>query len=54
MSRPSILILIGILTIITQFSGLPISIRSLFTVILSACVLGIGLSLRTRGEQNQV
>ena len=50
MSRPSILILLGILIIITTFSGLPVSFRSLLTVIMSVCVLGIGLSLRTRGE----
>ena len=50
MSRPSILILIGMLTIVTQFSGLPMSLRSLLTVIFGACVFGIGLSLRTRGE----
>ncbi len=50
MSRPSILILIGVLTIIAPFSGLPVSFRSLLTVILGACVLGIGLSLRTRSE----
>ena len=50
MSRPSILILLGILVILTPFSGLPISIRSLLSVIFGACVLGIGLSLRARGE----
>ncbi|MDP1707445.1 MAG: hypothetical protein Q8L30_02735 [bacterium] len=50
MSRPSILIIIGILTIIVPFSGLPVSARSLLTVILGACVLGIGLSLRVNRE----
>ena len=46
MSRAGILILLGILTILTPFSGLPIAIRSLFAVIFGACVFGIGLSLR--------
>ncbi len=50
MSRPSILILLGILTILTPFSGLPMSIRHLLFVVLGAFVFGIGLSLRTRGE----
>ncbi len=46
MSRAGALILFGVLTIIIPFSGLPITIRSMLTVIFGACVLGIGLSLR--------
>ena len=47
MSRTSTLILIGILIILTPFSGLPIAIRTLLTVLFGACVSGIGLTLRT-------
>jgi len=51
MSRPSTLILLGILTILVPFSGLPVSIRSLLSVIFGACILGIGLSMRVDREQ---
>jgi len=44
------LILFGILVILAPFSGLPITVRDLLSVILGACVLGIGLSMRTRKE----
>ena len=47
MSRPSILILLGILTVLVPFSGLPIALRTLLSVILGAAVAGISLSLRT-------
>jgi len=50
MSRSSTLILLGILTIITPFSGLPTSFRSLLLVIFGTCVIGIGLGMRTRKE----
>ncbi|MBI2025444.1 hypothetical protein HYT04_01495 [Candidatus Kaiserbacteria bacterium] len=50
MSKPSILMLIGILTIIVPFSGLPASARAFMTVVLGAIAFGIGLSLRTRSE----
>ena len=50
MSKSSVLILIGILTILTPFSGLPMSIRHLLFAILGAFVFGIGLSLRTKSE----
>lgn len=46
MSRASMLILLGILTILVSFSGLPIAIRSILLVIFGACIFGIGLSLR--------
>jgi hypothetical protein len=46
MSRTSTLILLGILVILTPFSGLPMAIRSLLEVIFGACVFGIGLALR--------
>ncbi len=48
MSRTSVLILLGVLVILTPFSGLPASIRTLLAVILGACVLGMGLSERAR------
>lgn len=46
MSRASTLILLGILTILTPFSGLPIAMRSTLLVIFGTCIFGIGLSLR--------
>ena len=48
MSRSSTLILLGVLTILAPFSGLPIALRNLLAAIFGACVLGIGISLRTR------
>ena len=48
MSRASTLILLGVLTILTPFSGLPSSIRSLLAVIFGASISAIGLSLRAR------
>ena len=52
MSRNSTLILLGILTILTPFSGLPIAIRSLLLVMFGVCVFGIGLTLRAREVRN--
>ena len=48
MSRAGTLILLGILTMLSPFLGLPSSIRTLLAVILGVCVAGIGLALRTR------
>lgn len=50
MSKSSVLIIIGIFTILTPFSGLPVSIRNILFVIFGACVFGLGLSLRTGSE----
>lgn len=47
MSRTGFLILVGVLTILTPFSGLPIAARSFLTAILGICTLAVGLSLRT-------
>ena len=47
MSRSSILILVGVLVMLTPFSGMPISIRNLVLVVFGATILGIGLSVRT-------
>ncbi len=51
MSRASVLILLGVLVILAPFSGFPIALRSLFSLVLGACVIGIGLMLRTRDTQ---
>ena len=47
MSRPSILMILGILVMITPFSGLPVSIRTLLFVLLGGAIFGLALSLRT-------
>jgi hypothetical protein len=46
MSRTSALILLGILIILTPFSGFPTSIRSLLVVVFGACVSSVGLMIR--------
>ncbi len=51
MSRAGIIILLGILTILTPFSGLPVSIRTFLTVVFGACVIGIGIAIRSRDAQ---
>ena len=48
MSRSSALILLGVLTILIPFSGLPLAFRSLLTVVFGMSVLAVGLSLRSR------
>jgi hypothetical protein len=48
MSRTGVLILLGVLSILNPFSGLPIAFRNLLAVVFGACIFGIGLSLRTR------
>ena len=52
MSRTSTLILLGILTILAPFSGLPIAFRDLLAAVFGACVAGIGLSIRARKAQS--
>jgi hypothetical protein len=51
MSRNSTLILLGILVILTPFSGFPVSFRTFLAVILGACVSGIGLALRVQSAR---
>ncbi|OGG59267.1 hypothetical protein A2765_06655 [Candidatus Kaiserbacteria bacterium RIFCSPHIGHO2_01_FULL_56_24] len=46
MSRASVLILLGILTILTPFSGLPVSARTFLAIFFGACVVSIGVALR--------
>jgi len=50
MSRSSTLILLGILAILTPFSGLPSVIRTLLIVVFGACVIGIGVAERAREQ----
>ncbi|MFA6279133.1 MAG: hypothetical protein WCS97_03605 [Candidatus Paceibacterota bacterium] len=50
MSRAGTLILLGVLVILTPFSGLPTTVRSLLAIVLGACVLGIGLAMRVHPE----
>jgi hypothetical protein len=47
MSRTSALLLLGVLIMLVSFSGLPVALRTLLTVVFGILVLGIGLSLRT-------
>lgn len=42
------LIALGTLIILTPFSGLPIAIRTSLIDVFGACVLSIGLSMRSR------
>lgn len=46
MSRASTLILLGVLLLITPFSGLPSFFRTLLTVLFAALVVGIGFAMR--------
>ena len=50
MSRSSALILLGVLTVLAPFSGLPFAFRTFLLVVFGASVLGIGLSMRVRKE----
>lgn len=43
MSRSSTLILLGVLALLTPFSGLPQSARTVTIIILGVCIAGIGL-----------
>lgn len=53
MSRTSTLILLGILVVLTPFSGLPVALRSFLAVIFGAGISGIGLALRTHEAQSK-
>ncbi len=48
MSRTSTLIALGVLTILTPFSGLPSGYRTLLIVFFGTCVCGVGLLIRSR------
>jgi hypothetical protein len=51
MSRSSVLIVLGVLTMLAPFSGLPGPLRTLLAVGFGAAVLGIGLSDRVREQR---
>lgn len=53
MSRTSTLILLGVLTILAPFSGLPAEIRTLLAVIFGAGIAGIGLLIRADEAREQ-
>ncbi len=48
MSRSSALILLGILIMLTPFSGLPSGFRDVLALIFGALVLGIGFFIRAK------
>lgn len=48
MSRTGMLVLLGVLIILTPFSGLPVQLRTLLSVVLGASVAGIGLLIRAQ------
>jgi hypothetical protein len=55
MSRTGLLILLGILIMLVPFSGLPVALRTLLSIIFGACVLGIGITVRARqAERAQI
>ncbi|MDO8408349.1 MAG: hypothetical protein Q7S95_03905 [bacterium] len=51
MSRHGVLILLGILILLTPFSGLPGVMRTLLAVTFGAIVLGIGIAERSRAQR---
>ena len=51
MSRAGTIILFGILIVITPFSGLPVAFRTFLTVIFGACIIGIGILIRSRDAE---
>jgi hypothetical protein len=48
MSRASVLMLLGILTALTPFSGLPISLRSFLSVLFGLSIFAFGFSARVQ------
>ncbi|MBI3572106.1 hypothetical protein HY091_01055 [Candidatus Kaiserbacteria bacterium] len=46
MSRSSSLIVLGVLTMLTPFSGLPSAFRTFLTLLVGAIALGIGVAER--------
>lgn len=54
MSRASSLIVLGILTILAPFSGLPGELRTLLTIGFGAAVLGIGVAERSKAQRRQI
>lgn len=54
MSRSSILIILGVLTLLTPFSGLPGTFRTLLAVAFGAAVLGIGIAERSKEQRRML
>lgn len=54
MSRTSTLIFLGILIVLTPFSGLPIGFRTFITVILGVCVSSIGFMIRAHEARSML
>jgi hypothetical protein len=48
MSRGGTLILLGTLTILVPFSGLPIAFRTALLILLGMCVCAVGFTLRSQ------
>ena len=48
MSRAGTLILIGILIVLAPVSGLPMSVRMFLSIVFGACVIAIGIIIRSR------
>lgn len=46
MSSASVLMLMGILTALTPFSGLPISLRTILSVVFGGIIFALGFSSR--------
>ena len=51
MSRSSVLIMLGALTILAPFSGLPSAIRTLIAIGLGVAVIGIGVAMRSKEQR---
>ena len=54
MSRTSAIIVLGILGMLTPFSGLPSSFRSLLTIAVGLATFMVGVSLRKRETRVQL
>lgn len=51
MSRPTVLIILGILIALTPYSGLPLSILSFVLPLLGLAVIGVGLVERAERKR---
>lgn len=51
MSRPTVLIILGILTALTPYSGLPLSILNFVLPLLGLAVIGVGLVERAERKR---
>ena len=54
MSRAGTIILFGILVMLTPFSGLPVAVRTFLTVVSGACIVGIGILIRSRDAKKML